>query len=212
MGQSPAASASPSADEALEAVPHVGRAQTRSFPIAVQPERAEEERRRGRAREGKDARDTHLRRLTLVPPLQLDEDAASACRRVGHGVHGGARHRLLTLEHDAVERVSSHADDASVDNRHRAQRAGRVAVEPPVELGAGHRALAPRAAQQPQVILPVLRAIRDQLEIRHLDDVPSAALNHRRACVPATVSLTPIRSQAPASTSSNVRAGYGSTL
>ena len=43
-------------------------------------------------------------------------------------------------------------------------------------------------------------------------EVPSAALKRRRACVPATVSLTAIRSHAPASTSSNVRDGYGSTL
>ena len=43
-------------------------------------------------------------------------------------------------------------------------------------------------------------------------DVPSTALKRRRACVPAIVSLTAIRSQAPLSTSSNVRDGYGSTL
>src|SRR5205823_8182684 len=46
----------------------------------------------------------------------------------------------------------------------------------------------------------------------HLDEVPSAALKTRRARVPVTVSLTAIRSQAPASTSSNVRGEYGSTL
>src|SRR5581483_11400087 len=47
---------------------------------------------------------------------------------------------------------------------------------------------------------------------RYFVDVLSSALNTRRACVPAIVSLTAIRSQAPLSTSSNVRDGYGSTL
>ena len=42
--------------------------------------------------------------------------------------------------------------------------------------------------------------------------VPSAALSARRAYVPRTVSFTAIRSHAPCSTSSNVRAGYGSML
>ena len=40
----------------------------------------------------------------------------------------------------------------------------------------------------------------------HRDAVPRAALSARRACVPSTVSLTEIRSHAPARTSSNVRA------
>ena len=46
----------------------------------------------------------------------------------------------------------------------------------------------------------------------HFDEVPSAALKTRRARVPVTVSLTAMRSHAPASTSSNVRGEYGSTL
>ena len=53
--------------------------------------------------------------------------------------------------------------------------------------------------------------VRRQLD-GHLLDVPRAALNRRRACVPATVSLSAIRSHAPESTSSKVRGGYGSTL
>ena len=56
------------------------------------------------------------------------------------------------------------------------------------------------------------RPVRVDARRAHFVDVPSAALNRRRACVPATVSLTAIRSQAPESTSSNVRDGYGSTL
>ena len=46
----------------------------------------------------------------------------------------------------------------------------------------------------------------------HLDEVPRAALNARRARVPVTVSFMAIRSHAPASTSSKVRREYGSTL
>jgi len=46
----------------------------------------------------------------------------------------------------------------------------------------------------------------------HFEEVPSAALKTRRARVPVTVSFTAMRSHAPASTSSNVRAEYGSTL
>ena len=57
------------------------------------------------------------------------------------------------------------------------------------------------------LVLIALRRLDD-----HFDDVPSAALKSRRACVPVTVSFTAIRSHAPASTSSNVRCEYGSTL
>src|SRR5262249_54944005 len=140
----------------------------------------------------------------------------------------------------------------------RAQAARGIAVEPPVELGLGHRAISPRLAQEPEIVLLVLRPIGPQLvphaagplrlrpgsfpgaagccargacpyqavlgcgplacplcqrhpsSVRartYFVEVPSAALNQRRACVPATVSLSAIRSQAPDSTSSNVRAG-----
>ena len=51
------------------------------------------------------------------------------------------------------------------------------------------------------------RLVRRELGRAHFVEVPSAALKMRRACVPATVSLTAIRSHAPESTSSNVRGG-----
>ena len=54
--------------------------------------------------------------------------------------------------------------------------------------------------------------VLDDLQARQRVAVPSAWLKSRRACVPATVSLSEIRSQAPDSTRSNVRSGYGSTL
>src|SRR4029077_20323858 len=84
-------------------------------------------------------------------------------------------------------------------------RAGGVAVEPPVELRRRHR-LAVRLLHQRQE--PVAPGGLDD----HFEEVPSAALKTRRARVPVTVSLTAIRSHAPASTSSNVRGEYGSTL
>ncbi len=139
--------------------------------------------------------------------LQLDEDAAASRRRMRDGVHREARGVELAVEHRGVQRVPGDTDDLSVQDGDRPERPGGIAVEPPVELVARHRAIAPRAAQQPQVVLAMLGLVADQPEVAHLLDVPRAALNQRRACVPATVSLTPMRSQAPASTSSNVRAG-----
>ena len=62
-----------------------------------------------------------------------------------------------------------------------------------------------------QALRAVRRLVRER-RAAHFEDVPSAAFRMRRACVPATVSLIPIRSHAPARTSSNVRGGYGSML
>ena len=84
-------------------------------------------------------------------------------------------------------------------------RPGRIAVEPPVELGRRHRRAVVLLHQREELV--ALRGLDD-----HFDDVPSAALKTRRARVPVTVSFTAIRSHAPASTSSNVRGEYGSTL
>ena len=80
-----------------------------------------------------------------------------------------------------------------------------IAVEPPVELGRRHRRAVRLLHQREKLVAP--RWLDD-----HFDDVPSAALKTRRARVPVTVSFTAIRSHAPASTSSNVRGEYGSTL
>ena len=84
-------------------------------------------------------------------------------------------------------------------------RPGRIAVEPPVELGRRHRLAVRLLHQREKLVAP--RGLDD-----HFDEVPSAALKTRRARVPVTVSFTAIRSHAPASTSSNVRGEYGSTL
>src|SRR5205814_10189466 len=105
------------------------------------------------------------------------------------------------------ERVARDADDTAAGPRHGAQRAGRVAVEPPVELVRGQSLPAPGAFEEAQVILPVARAVRVQRVVGHFVEVPRAALKRRRAWVPATVSLSAIRSHAPERTSSNVRGG-----
>src|SRR5262249_10752481 len=103
-------------------------------------------------------------------------------------------------------------DDVAVVPRDRHQRPLRVLREPPIELDGAQGQVAPGLVQQVQVVAPLRRLVRRQLVAHYLVDVPSAALNTRRACVPVTVSFTEIRSQAPASTSSNVRGGYGSML
>src|SRR5207237_1795579 len=116
-----------------------------------------------------------------------------------------AREPLLAAEHHSEQRVTGDADDAPVSPRNGHQGAGRVLLEPPVEFAASERKLTPRVAQQPQIILPLGRLVRRQLVRHYLVDVPSAALNNRRACVPVTVSFTEMRSHAPAAPSSNVR-------
>ena len=127
-------------------------------------------------------------------------------------MHGERRQPFLAVEGHPVQRVPGDADRAPVCARDRPQGPGGIPAEPPVELGTAHRGLAPRLAQEPQIILPLGRLVRRQLVRHYLVDVPSAALNNRRACVPVTVSFTEMRSHAPASTSSNVRGEYGSML
>jgi len=63
------------------------------------------------------------------------------------------------------------------------------------------------SSEEADVVVAMGRVELDQPVRAHLLEVPSAALKMRRACVPATVSLTAIRSHAPESTSSNVRGG-----
>ena len=168
-------------------------------------ERAQEDRRRRLRSERQDDRHAALLGLGLMLALERLKDALAS--RVGsrRRVHGEACKPLVAREHHAEERVSGDPDDAAVCPRHRHQRTGRVVPEPPVELRAGERKLAPGCLQQTQVVLPLRRLVRRQIERHYFVDVPSAALNRRRACVPVTVSFTEIRSQAPASTSSNVR-------
>ena len=99
----------------------------------------------------------------------------------------------------------------SVDGERDDPLAGRIPVEPPGELLV-------RELGRPD---PRSSATSDarrsgeyatSLEAHSSVAVPSAALNIRRACVPGDRVLDAIRSQAPASTSSKVRAEYGSTL
>src|SRR3954463_3059544 len=103
------------------------------------------------------------------------------------------------------------ADDAPVHPCDRPKRSLRTS-EPPVELVAADRSVAPRVAQQTQVVRPIRGRVRLHLERHYFVEVPSAAFNSRRACVPVTVSFNEIRSHAPERTSSNVRGGYGSML
>src|SRR5206468_13044273 len=116
-------------------------------------------------------------------------------------------HPLLALEHGAEQAVRRDADHPPVRNRDGPEAARGIAVEPPVELLAGHAARPPRLAEESQVVVTVRRLVQDELVTPHLVEVPSAALKMRRACVPATVSFNAIRSHAPERTSSKVRGG-----
>ncbi len=148
-----------------------------------------------------------------MPELECAEDAQAAGLRRSHGVHGELPEGLVPTDDEPTATVTRHSDHPTLADRDRAQAAGRIAVEPPVEGLASHRASAPRLAEKAEVVVAVRGLVRLEGELlAHLDAVPSAELNARRTRVPVTVSLTAIRSHAPASTSSNVRAGYGSTL
>ena len=115
---------------------------------------------------------------------------------------------LFAADRHARERVARDADDASIRSRDGHERARRVVAEPPVELGTAHRRFSPGVTQQPQVVVPLRGLVPGELVgHRYFDEVPSAALKSRRACVPVTVSFSEIRSHAPESTSSNVRSG-----
>ena len=103
------------------------------------------------------------------------------------------------------------ADDlAPVDRERDDPLTGRVAVEPPGELLV-RQLRRPDAGEQRHERLPPLRRVSNRLEA-HRVAIPSTALKPRRAYVPGTVSFTEMTSHAPARTSSNVRAEYGSTL
>src|SRR5207302_1009482 len=118
--------------------------------------------------------------------------------------------------HGAAERSAEVAHRSDPDHlgpvdreRHDALASG-VAVEPPPELVVGELRRADAREQGDEVGAPVRRVAHGRKS--HRVAVPRAMLSARRACVPTTVSLTAIRSQAPRRTSSNVRAGYGSML
>src|SRR5438874_5957881 len=150
------------------------------------------------------------------PPLdrsvQLLKDSAAPIRSVGHRPQRQRGEPLAPTHSRPVERRTEHAGDLAVGLSEKEHaRLDRVSVEPPFEL-ARIGLVATDAVEQPQRLALALRVVLEHLDVGHLLDVPSAALKSRRACVPATVSLTPMRSQAPETTSSNVRAGYGSTL
>ncbi len=148
-----------------------------------------------------------------MPELERAKDAEPAGFGRRDGVDGELPDGLLAADHQPTLAVAGDTDDATVADRDRAHAAGGVPVEPPVERLAAHRASAPGGAEQAQVVVAVRGLVRLEGELlAHLEAVPSAELNARRTRVPVTVSLTAIRSHAPASTSSKVRAGYGSTL
>src|SRR5439155_21769602 len=91
-----------------------------------------------------------------------------------------------------------------LDERHQ-PATYRIALEEPLERGAVRLGV-PDGRHQGEQVRPALRTVRNGGE-GHFVEVPSAAFRTRRARVPVTVSLTAIRSQAPESTSSNVRTG-----
>ena len=103
--------------------------------------------------------------------------------------------------------MGSDADHSTLRAGDGHQAAGRVALEPPFELRLREPARAPGLLEQSNVGVLVPGLVRDELDVCHFVEVPRAALKMRRACVPATVSLSAIRSQAPERTSSNVRGG-----
>ena len=143
--------------------------------------------------------------------LQRREDALPAVARVRRDVHRDREARLDAVEPRLEEAHRRDAHDlAVVDGERHDSLARRVAVEPPGELLVGQLRRAD-AGEQRDERRPPLGRVADDLEA-HLVAVPSTLLNARRACVPGTVSFTEMRSQEPASTSSNVRGGYGSTL
>ncbi len=151
--------------------------------------------------------------LVLVPELERSKDAEPAGFGRGHGVDGELPDGLHASERQPTLAVAGDTDNATIADRDRAHAASRVPVEPPVERLAAHRTSAPGVAEQAQVVIAVRGLVRLEAELlAHLEAVPSAELKARRTRVPVTVSLTAIRSHAPASTSSKVRAGYGSTL
>jgi hypothetical protein len=123
------------------------------------------------------------------------------------------RHQVLSsLEPHARVAHCEHSRHPALGHRQRdSARPHRISFVPPVELVLG-QPRAPDVVHQREEARPQLRPVRDDLQVGHFDDVPSAALNSRRACVPATVSFTAIRSHAPERTSSNVLGGYGSAL
>ena len=80
--------------------------------------------------------------------------------------------------------MSGGPDDVSVHPCHGDHASRRISPEPPFELGAGHCPLAPCLAEEAEIGLAVGGLVRPGLEV-HLVDVPRAALNQRRACLPA---------------------------
>ena len=146
--------------------------------------------------------------LLLVRALEPAEDPLPAIVGIGRHVERDRDELLVAAEPHARRKLS----DASPTTRSPSCSSVRSS-RGPAGLSSNHqsnsarsRSLAPDPLEQVEHRVSVGRFRA------HLVDVPSAAFNARRACVPATVSLTEIRSHAPASTSSNVRGGYGSTL
>ena len=183
-----------------------------SPPRQVLPAEPPDEDRVGRRiRKGERDRRAGAGGRLLVHELEAREDPAAAVAGVGRDVDGHRDRLLPPVEPQPKEAHRRDSDDLPLVLGERDQlRAYGVPLEPPVELVVGH-VRTPHGVHHPVERVPPLRRVPDGLD-RHFVCVPSAALNTRRACVPATVSLNAIRSQAPRRTSSNVRGEYGSTL
>ena len=171
-------------------------------------ELADEDRAGHRIREAERPRGPGIRGLALVVQLERREDAAAARRRCRDGVHGERGEPLAHLRERHGERTERRA--VVLAGLVQDPRPGRVAIEPPVELGGRHRRAVGLLHQREKLVAP--RRLDDHFDPIYFELVPSAALKTLRARVPVTVSLIEIKSHAPASTSSKVRGEYGSTL
>ena len=199
-----------------ERVPHdparTQRPSPESQPRQVgPPEPPDEDRIRLGVRKGHRERRARCRRGFLVGLLQRREHALAAVAGIRGHVHGDGEPSVDALEPRVEEAHRRDAHDlAVVDREGHDALARRVAVEPPGELLV-RELRRPHARQQRDERRTPLGCVPDDLEA-HLDAIPRSRVSVRRACVPGTVSFRDSRSQEPVSTSSNVRAEYGSTL
>ena len=148
----------------------------------------------------------------LVLLLERREDALAAVARVRRDVHRDRQARLDARRAVVVKKLIAATPTTSPPST------ASDTIPSPAGFRSNHHAnsssvscVVPTRASSATSDGAPLGRVPDRREA-HRVAVPSTLLNARRAYVPGTVSFTEMRSQAPASTSSNVRGGYGSTL
>ena len=185
------------------------RAHTRSG-AAAPPEPAEEDGRRGGIRDREQQPDRRARAPAPRSPPRAPR------RSPGRGSPGRSRREAASRPRASRRRSTSGTKliaavptvfPSSSASSTEAGRTGFPLVEPGELVLVGP--LAPDAPIRPATSRPTRRVVLDDPHRTGPQrvEVPSAWLKRRRACVPATVSFSEIRSQAPESTRSNVRAG-----